>query len=141
MRSERSERWFNDLKINAFQNFTLIINRVEPYDTAAYVCSITSPEMSITHHLQVNVHPSVLISPDTSPLLVGVGENVIIKCSASGNPAPKVSWSKQDGQLRLKHVTLADSGIYECIASNNVGADAHDTIEVRVQCNRSPVLE
>ncbi|VDM49967.1 unnamed protein product, partial [Toxocara canis] len=76
-------------------NFTLIINRVEPYDTAAYVCSITSPEMSITHHLQVNVHPSVLISPDSNPLLVSVGENVVMKCTASGNPAPKVSWSRQ----------------------------------------------
>ncbi|VDK41722.1 unnamed protein product [Anisakis simplex] len=134
-------------------NFTLIIDRVEPYDTAAYICSITSPEQSITHHLQVNVPPSILISPDSNPLLVGVDdENVIIKCTASGNPAPKVSWSKKngklransiskDGQLRLMKVTPEDSGIYECAASNGVGADAHDTIEVRVQSGQTDAHE
>uniref|UniRef100_A0A0R3S024 Ig-like domain-containing protein n=1 Tax=Elaeophora elaphi TaxID=1147741 RepID=A0A0R3S024_9BILA len=126
-------------------NFTLIIERVEPYDGAKYVCEITSPEMSITHTLEVNVHPMVSISPDTNPLLVNVGENMIIKCSVSGNPPPKVTWTRQDGrkmparatskdgQLRITRVTMDDSGVYECTASNNVGVDAHDTIEVRVQ--------
>lgn len=36
------------------QNFTLVIERVEPYDGAKYVCEITAPEMSITHVLEVN---------------------------------------------------------------------------------------
>ncbi|KAM3726207.1 Lachesin [Dirofilaria immitis] len=126
-------------------NFILIIERVEPYDGAKYVCEITSPEMSITHTLEVNVHPMVSISPDANPLLVNVGENMVIKCSVSGNPPPKVTWTRKDGQkmpatttskdgqLRITQVTMNDSGIYECTASNNIGVDAHDTIEVRVQ--------
>ncbi|VDN01918.1 unnamed protein product [Thelazia callipaeda] len=126
-------------------NFTLIIDQVEPYDGAKYFCEITSPEMSIVHTLEVNVHPTVSISPDANPLLVNVGDNVFIKCSASGNPLPKVTWTRQDGravparavskdgQLRITRVTVNDSGVYECTASNNVGTDAHDTIEVRVQ--------
>ncbi|VDK85415.1 unnamed protein product [Litomosoides sigmodontis] len=129
-------------------NFTLVIERVEPYDGAKYVCEITSPEMSITHTLEVNVHPMVSISPDTNPLLVNVGENMVIKCSVSGNPPPKVTWTRQngrkmparatskDGQLRITRVTVDDSGVYECTASNNVGVDAHDTIEVRVQAEQ-----
>ncbi|VDO14664.1 unnamed protein product [Brugia timori] len=36
------------------QNFILVIERVEPYDGAKYICEITSPEMSITHVLEVN---------------------------------------------------------------------------------------
>ncbi|VDM22320.1 unnamed protein product [Wuchereria bancrofti] len=126
-------------------NFTLVIERVEPYDGAKYICEITSPEMSITHVLEVNVRPMVSISPDANPLLMSVGENVVIKCSVSGNPPPKVTWTRQDGQkmptratskdgqLRITRVTMDDSGIYECTASNNVGVDAHDTIEVLVQ--------
>lgn len=58
----------------------------------------------------------------------------ITKSNAIQNEKMPTSAISKDGQLRLKHVTLADSGIYECTASNNVGADAHDTIEVRVQC-------
>lgn len=45
--------------------------------------------------------------------------------------------TSKDGQLRITHVTINDSGVYECTASNNVGIDAHDTIEVRVQGNLS----
>ncbi|VDN30225.1 unnamed protein product [Gongylonema pulchrum] len=160
-----------------FQNFTLIIERVEPYDGAKYVCEITSPEIAsnsfnITGYKSIagecwrkcghqmlglgksasksylgsTVHPTVSISPDTNPLLVNVGENVVIKCSASGNPPPKVTWARQDGQqlparalsedgqLRITRVAVDDTGVYECTATNNIGADAHDSIEVRVQC-------
>ncbi|VDO30532.1 unnamed protein product [Brugia timori] len=44
--------------------------------------------------------------------------------------------TSRDGQLRITRVTMNDSGIYECTASNNVGIDAHDTIEVLVQANQ-----
>lgn len=40
----------------------------------------------------------------------------------------------KDGQLRITRIAIEDSGIYKCTATNNVGTDAHDTIDVRVQC-------
>ncbi|MFH4982680.1 hypothetical protein AB6A40_009389 [Gnathostoma spinigerum] len=132
-------------------NFTLIIERVEPYDTATYICSITSPEQSIKHHLQVNVPPSAVISPDSHPLLVNVGENVLIKCIGSGNPTPVVAWSRKDGampknvvtkngQLRILKITNADSGVYQCSASNDVSS-AYESIEVVVQSGSSRTHE
>lgn len=51
-----------------------------------------------------------------------------------GQKMPGRATSK-DGQLRITHVSVEDSGLYECTASNNVGVDVHDTIEVRVQSN------
>lgn len=37
------------------------------------------------------------------------------------------------GQLRLKHVTVPDSGLYVCEGSNSVGRSAHASIEIFVQ--------
>lgn len=63
-----------------------------------------------------------------------------IKCVASGNPRPVVSWSKVNevevvgsGEvLELEHVNRHHEGQYECSASNGVGNKVSSHINLRV---------
>lgn len=137
-------------------NYVLSIVSLEPYDSAEYTCSVTSnPPVEITHKLQVTVSPTVKLtpSPSSTPLLVRAGEEVIVKCSASGNPPPELSWRRKSGwgehsvpmpshshtsshgRLRIDNVQVSDSGVYECQASNGIGEDALAEIEIKVEAS------
>ena len=86
-----------------------------------------------------------LLSPgDTA---ARVGENFEFSCTASGIPAPQISWSKDNlpltteftniterrfsndssyftvSVLNLCDLQFSDSGQYSCIASNNISSD------------------
>ena len=56
-------------------------------------------------------------------------------CEATGNPPPRITWSKADGHipadrieepslgsLRIIHIQLEDDGIYICTAQNSKGS-------------------
>ncbi|KXJ10410.1 Ryncolin-3 [Exaiptasia diaphana] len=77
--------------------------------------------------------PTVLISP--TYLIVNESQSAVLHCSSSGYPRPDVVWSKENGtlphkravvdstgKLDIKHVTINDSGIYQCKASNLLGS-------------------
>ena len=71
---------------------------------------------------------------------VGEGDTVGFKLHVHGKPEPEVEWFKDDDklseeknyhitkdgekhELRLQNMTIEDSGIYKCIASNEEGMD------------------
>ncbi|GFO01498.1 hemicentin-1-like, partial [Plakobranchus ocellatus] len=79
--------------------------------------------------------------------VVSVGESVTLPCTTSGNPKPRIIWTRnrrriddrdprytirQDGGLTLETITPQDTGNYVCTAENSVGKDSQSRL-VRVQ--------
>lgn len=71
---------------------------------------------------------------------------VKLECKASGNPKPKITWSRKNNLLpegvqtavtsvlSLDRVDRHQAGVYQCTASNGVGADAFQQIDLHVLC-------
>ncbi|RUS87885.1 hypothetical protein EGW08_004363, partial [Elysia chlorotica] len=85
-------------------------------------------------------HPQVLLQIISAPVAriitpledaVAVGEAVRLDCFSGGHPAPELAWyhngrrlghADMSDQLVLPQVTLADAGLYQCLATNEVGS-------------------
>jgi len=76
--------------------------------------------------------PSLLQPPVETT--VNETQTAILKCTADGNPTPKISWFKQNsllpvgrhavepsGALIVKDVKPGDDGLYSCVAANLLG--------------------
>lgn len=93
----------------------------------------------------MTARPTFVIQPQNTEVLVG--ESVTLECSATGHPAPRITWTKGDrtpvpvdprvsvtpsGGLYIRDVTQEDSGEYACFASNSVDS-IHATALIIVQ--------
>lgn len=89
------------------------------------------------------VPPKITIAPARESQLV-LGQNYTLKCNASGDPHPSITWTK-DGVaasqlnvssyfLHLDHVKRTDAGSYRCTASNGYGSDATSVGIVNIRC-------
>ncbi|XP_054163769.1 leucine-rich repeat neuronal protein 1-like [Oppia nitens] len=106
-------------------------------------------EMNNTQIIQLNIS---VIPVQCSPRLVSttttnvtihkkIGDKQQFQCRALGLPVPKVHWilpngdvvndtsniihyqlNKQTGSLRMYHLKPRDSGVYQCVAENNLGS-------------------
>ena len=88
--------------------------------------------------------PSLLQRPVET--IVNESQTAILKCTADGNPTPRVTWSKMNsslpvgrhvvessGALVLKDVRPGDEGLYNCGAENLLGSVNHSA-KLIVQC-------
>ena len=82
--------------------------------------------------------PKVTITP--LQLTVNESNTAALFCSATGNPAPQVSWSRvnrslpssrtrvtSEGLMQIADVRLEDAGKYKCTARNVLGQDEQAT--------------
>ena len=84
-----------------------------------------------------------LLSLASNRLIAEEEQNVTIACKATGQPSPKITWTKavgsspgdrikmQDGILKIYSVTKKDGGVYICKAENILGS-ATDTAQLTV---------
>ncbi|KAL2096077.1 hypothetical protein ACEWY4_008225 [Coilia grayii] len=80
--------------------------------------------------------PPPIIRQGPANQTLGVDSVALLKCQASGDPIPNISWLKDGvsllgkdprmslqelGSLQIKNIRLSDSGIYTCVAASSSG--------------------
>ncbi|KAL9964721.1 hypothetical protein ACROYT_G028401 [Oculina patagonica] len=126
---------------------TLVLKDVKQNDEYVYTIKISSAGgqelLSDQVTIGVVVPPKITIAPVREPQL-SIGQNYTLKCNASGDPHPNITWTK-DGVpvnqfnvsgylLHLVKVQRKDAGSYRCTASNGYGSDATSVSIVGIKC-------
>ncbi|XP_044727881.1 limbic system-associated membrane protein-like [Chrysoperla carnea] len=125
--------------------YQLQIREVDAKDAGDYVCQIGdgTPGDQI-HTIEILVPPSVTMSPANGHMTARKGGSVTFECKATGNPSPRIEWSKKNGllptgeqsvsgsTLTLTSIERKDAGTYQCTASNGVGQAVFATVQLHV---------
>ncbi|KAF3843028.1 hypothetical protein F7725_001877 [Dissostichus mawsoni] len=134
-------------------NGTLHIPVTLTGDRGVYRCVASNSAGAVSASARVHVSslPPVIQQAKEEHLLLSPGRPVYAHCSARGAPTPTLRWRIPDGTivrqsqflhgnifvlpngtLHIRGVRPKDSGNYECIASNAVGADKR-TVRVEIE--------
>uniref|UniRef100_A0A4W3HGG3 Peroxidasin n=1 Tax=Callorhinchus milii TaxID=7868 RepID=A0A4W3HGG3_CALMI len=125
-------------RLNLLDDGTLMIQNIQETDQGVYQCmaknvagEVKTPEV-ILRYFEIPARPAFVIQPQNTEVLVG--ESVTLECSATGNPQPRIIWTRSDGTslpqhprytttssggLYIRNVVQADGGQYTCHANNN----------------------
>ncbi|XP_076126836.1 hemicentin-1 [Alosa pseudoharengus] len=137
-------------------NRLLRIYRVQPEHAGRFSCKAQNPagETRRDYNIDVQAPPVISGSGGVQDVSVVVDQQVEMQCRVSGKPLPKVEWTRdgevlsrsgdphveflEEGQvLRVKSVRLRDQGLYQCVASNNAGAQ---TRQFRLTVQEAPSI-
>lgn len=117
------------------KNNILQFERIEKKDQGRYWCTGKNGFSSARNYVNISVYvyPRFIVRPKNTTALVN--QHIWLHCNASGDPKPKISWSKEEafgykldperfiqhpnGTLHIKKVQLKDKGRYYCIAANH----------------------
>ncbi|XP_075748770.1 kin of IRRE-like protein 2 isoform X2 [Rhipicephalus microplus] len=117
---------------------------VRPEDHGAVLtCRADNPSLpgsEISDSLMLDVQYPPRMSLTASDRRPREGDNVTMRCDWSANPAVTAIWWRHDGRLLewrdefvdLVNVTRAQSGLYECLASNRLGEGYSNQIRLSV---------
>ncbi|XP_017769322.1 PREDICTED: neuronal growth regulator 1-like, partial [Nicrophorus vespilloides] len=134
-----------DPRISLVNGYSLEIKEAGPQDAGDYVCQIGTLEpREITHTVEILVPPRIHYVTSNGRVEVKKGTSVRLECKASGNPVPKITWSRRNNLLpggeqttvtpvlTLDRVDRHQAGVYQCTASNGVGEDVSQQIVLHV---------
>ncbi|XP_015282004.1 PREDICTED: matrix-remodeling-associated protein 5 [Gekko japonicus] len=132
-----------DGRVMLYENRTLSLKDTNFSDRGVYKCiaSNAAGADSTAVRLHIAALPPIIQQEKQQNISLNVGQNINIHCSAKAAPLPNIRWVLFDGtQIRtsqfvhgnlfvfpngtlyIRNVSPKDSGSYECIAANMVGA-------------------
>uniref|UniRef100_A0A8C5CYE6 Peroxidasin n=1 Tax=Gadus morhua TaxID=8049 RepID=A0A8C5CYE6_GADMO len=160
LRNNNALNMRDDSRLNLLEDGTLMIQDTRETDQGVYQCmaknvagEVKTSEVTL-RYFGAPSRPSFVIQPQNTEVLVG--ESVTLECSATGQPQPRVSWTKGDrtplpsdarinitpsGGLFIQNTVQEDGGQYTCFASNNVDtihAGAHIIVQAVPQFTVTP---
>ncbi|XP_068596907.1 matrix-remodeling-associated protein 5 [Brachionichthys hirsutus] len=135
-----------------FANGTLLLHQMGKTDEGDYTCHAENKLGKDERKVRVNVEPNapkIRLTPQ-SLVTVKLGGSVTLRCEATGEPPPKITWISprneaitmstakfeilDDGTLLVKTVRLADEGKYACVARNAAGDDVKNVkVDAEIQ--------
>ena len=125
----------------------LSVINAQKKDSGLYKCKATNPLGEDFAVIQLNVVevPQFTVRPP-SQLDVERMQNITVRCQATGDPQPKVTWTKEsgelpvrrseagvDGTLKIWNSVGEDSGIYICVASSKDFFKAFSAMRLTVE--------
>ncbi|NXO54776.1 MXRA5 protein, partial [Aramus guarauna] len=144
-------------RIMLHENRTLSIKQATFSDRGVYKCvaSNAAGADSIAVRLHIAALPPIIQQDKQENISLPLGSSINIHCTAKAAPSPSIRWVVFDGtQIRpsqfvngnlfvfpngtlyIRNVSPKDSGTYECVASNMVGA-ARRTVQLHVKKHAS----
>ncbi|KAK3867232.1 hypothetical protein Pcinc_027289 [Petrolisthes cinctipes] len=132
----------------------LLISNVRASDRGIYICAATDgfghiESANVTLEVPGVGNPRVVLSEERDVFELQSGGTFEVRCSGTGNPAPRVIWSfgatedlppntsQQNGLLIIRNAQSANAGEYSCSATNNQGT-AYVRIFINVIDRQSP---
>ncbi|NXR20812.1 MXRA5 protein, partial [Cinclus mexicanus] len=144
-------------RIMLHENRTLSIKQATFSDRGVYKCvaSNAAGADSIAVRLHIAALPPIIQQEKQENISLPLGSSINIHCTAKAAPSPSIRWVVFDGMqirpsqfvngnlfvfpngtLYIRNVSPKDSGTYECIAANMVGA-ARRTVQLHVKKHAS----
>uniref|UniRef100_A0A3B3UWJ3 Roundabout, axon guidance receptor, homolog 3 (Drosophila) n=1 Tax=Poecilia latipinna TaxID=48699 RepID=A0A3B3UWJ3_9TELE len=131
-----------DDRVSVSVNGELTISSVQRSDAGYYICQALTVAGSIMAKAQLEVadaskgRPPPIIRQGPSNQTQALGGVSVLRCQASGDPEPTVTWRKnganllgldprfsllEHGSLQIQNTRLSDSGLYTCVATSSSG--------------------
>ncbi|XP_012876738.1 PREDICTED: hemicentin-2 [Dipodomys ordii] len=124
-------------RVSRLADQSLEVRGVVPSDGGQYQCVASNANGASRASTWLLVREAPTVSIDSRSQSFSQGVEVKVSCSASGLPAPHISWSREglalqegsrihvdaQGTLLIRDLTPEDAGNYSCRATNEVGTD------------------
>ncbi|XP_031715320.1 hemicentin-1 isoform X1 [Anarrhichthys ocellatus] len=140
-----------DPQVHVLTNLSLQVSAVTPDHSGWYECIAINEGGAQTERIYLTVQEVPRVSVEPRNQTFTAGEEMRIRCSASGYPPPSLVWTHNDmfimassrhrmtpdGTLVIRNMEKKDGGVYGCLASNKAGTDMVTSILTYIE---SPVV-
>uniref|UniRef100_A0ABM5GDB4 Hemicentin-1 n=1 Tax=Pogona vitticeps TaxID=103695 RepID=A0ABM5GDB4_9SAUR len=121
-------------------NGSLHIHSVQITDTGRYLCMATNVAGTERKRIDLHVHVPPSVAPGPVNITVTVNVQTTLPCETTGIPKPVITWKRNghplnvdqmqnsfrllsSGSLVIISPTIDDTGLYECVVTNEAGKD------------------
>ncbi|XP_026558988.1 hemicentin-1 [Pseudonaja textilis] len=137
----------NNVRYSLLGNGSLHIHSTQVTDTGRYLCMATNVAGTERKRIDLQVHVPPYIAPGPVNVTVSVNIQTTLACETTGIPKPAITWKKNghvlnldqnsfrllsSGSLVILSPTVEDTGLYECVVTNEAGKDQR-TISLMVE--------